>query len=85
MNYGAPIKIVGSAPQSPEAVSTSGLLVIRPELARTIQSRIKSNFPQRNFWEISDFTCPVTALIKHVDYFRYASRPRQDSFPHVFV
>ena len=29
---------------------TSRLPVIRPELGRTIQSRIKSNFSQRDFW-----------------------------------
>src|SRR5712691_1935556 len=27
-----------------------------------------------------DFTCPVTALIKHVDYFRCVIRPRQAHF-----
>jgi len=33
---------------------TSGFPVIRPELGRTIQSRIKINFPQRDFWGVSE-------------------------------
>ena len=33
------------------------------------------HFLQADFLGVSDFTCPVTALIKHVDYFRCAIRP----------
>ena len=41
---------------------TSDLLVIRPELGRTMPSRIKSNFPQRDFWTGMASECITVAV-----------------------
>ena len=62
---------------------TSGLPVIRPELGRTIPSRIKSNFPQRDFWLLfTGFTSTCALLYGRVNLVRMTiSSAVSQSFP----